>query len=159
MKSRILRVYADTSVFCGICDEEFEQASRAFFRQVQSGRFRLVTSVVVQNEIETAPAQVRELFEKILGIAGIVNLTESVLQLQQAYLDAAIVTPTLAIDALHVAMATVSECSALVSWDFKHIVHFKKIRLYNAINLLEGYSQIAIYSPLQVIPYEDEQEI
>jgi len=34
-------------------------------------------------------------------------------------------------------------------------VHFKKIPLYNAVNILQGYGQIAIYSPLEVIRYEE----
>ena len=44
----------------------------------------------------------------------------------------------------------------IVSWNFRHIVHFDKIRLYNAINLFNGYASIAIHSPLEVIAYEDE---
>ena len=60
-------------------------------------------------------------------------------------------------DALHVAVATVSGCSLIVSWNFKHIVHFQKIPLYNAINAIQGYPQIAIFSPLEVIRYEDEE--
>src|SRR3989304_5908939 len=58
-------------------------------------------------------------------------------------------------DALHVALATVTNCKIIVSWNFKHIVHFKKIPLYNAVNILQGYEQIAIYSPLEVIRYEE----
>jgi hypothetical protein len=35
--------------------------------------------------------------------------------------------------------------------------HFQKIPLYNAINTLQGYQQIAIFSPREVIQYEDEE--
>jgi hypothetical protein len=31
---------------------------------------------------------------------------------------------------------------------------YEKIPLYNAVNVLRGYNQIAIYSPLEVIKYE-----
>ncbi|MDJ0509521.1 MAG: hypothetical protein QNJ64_09750 [Crocosphaera sp.] len=58
------------------------------------------------------------------------------------------------LDALHVALASVSGCSMIVSWNFKHIVHFQKIPLYRAINAVKGYAQIDIYSPLEVINYE-----
>ena len=44
----------------------------------------------------------------------------------------------------------------VVSWNFKHIVHFKKIPLCNAINTLNGYSHIDIFSPPEVIEYDDE---
>jgi len=39
------------------------------------------------------------------------------------------------VDALHVAVATVSNCRLIVSWNFKHIVNFQKIPLYNGVNL------------------------
>lgn len=39
----------------------------------------------------------------------------------------------------------------IVSWNFKHIVHFDKISGYHGVNLLEGYKAIPIYSPLEVI--------
>ena len=41
------------------------------------------------------------------------------------------------------------------SWNFRHIVNFQKIPRYNAVNTLNGYKEIAIYSPLEVIEYED----
>jgi hypothetical protein len=39
----------------------------------------------------------------------------------------------------------------IVSWNFKHIVHYEKIRGFNAVNQLEGYAPIEIHSPLEVI--------
>ncbi len=49
-----------------------------------------------------------------------------------------------------------SNCHAIVSWNFRHIVHFQKIPLYNAINLANGYGSIAIHTPQEVILYEEE---
>jgi hypothetical protein len=40
-----LRVYADTSVFGGCFDPEFEAASTAFFREVAAGRFRRLKQI------------------------------------------------------------------------------------------------------------------
>ena len=37
--------------------------------------------------------------------------------------------------------------------NFKHIVHYNKIPLYNAVNTLKGYKEILIHSPLEVIEY------
>ena len=45
-----------------------------------------------------------------------------------------------------------------VSWNFKHIVHFDKIRQYNAIGVLNGYREIDIRSPAEVIDYEGQEE-
>ena len=83
-------------------------------------------------------------------------MTKAALGLQGAYLKAGIVEARWATDALHVALATVSACSLIVSWNFAHIVHFDKIRLYNAVNVLNGFEHIAIHSPQEAIAYENE---
>ena len=54
-------------------------------------------------------------------------------------------------DAHHVAIATVAGCDIIVSWSFRHIVHFDKIRGFNATNLREGYRAIDIRSPREVV--------
>ena len=48
-------------------------------------------------------------------------------------------------------MATVVRADMIVSWNFRHIVHYDKIRGFNAVNMREGYGPIAIYSPLEVV--------
>jgi len=150
----VIRVYADTSVFGGAFDEEFQAASKVFFLQVRSGGFKLVTSALVQEELEPAPTEVRRLFEELLDIVDVVEVSEEALSLRDGYLESGIVSTQWADDALHVALATVADCSLIVSWNFKHIVHFEKIPLYNAVNTLRGYSSIGIFSPLEVIQYE-----
>jgi hypothetical protein len=101
----------------------------------------LVTSAVVQDEMVAAPPIVRRFFE----------------EMRDAYLRAKIVAPRYSDDALHVALATVAGCALIVSWNFQHIVHFQKIPLYNAMNTLQGYQQIAIFSPREVIQYDEEE--
>ena len=80
------------------------------------------------------------------------------MHLQEAYLAAGIVGPKSAADALHVAAATVSECRVIVSWNFKHVVNFEKIPLYNGVNLTNGYGPIAIHTPEEVTQIEAEDE-
>lgn len=150
-----VRIYADTSVFGGVFDEEFEGPSKAFFDTIKKGRFLLVTSELVRQEIQAGPKSVQELFSNILPIVDITEVTAEALKLQQAYVDAGILSEKYSTDALHVALATVSQASLIVSWNFRHIVNFQKIPMYIAVNTLHGYSEIAIYSPLEVIEYED----
>jgi predicted nucleic acid-binding protein len=153
---RVPRVYADTSVFGGVFDEEFAEPSRAFFELVRQGRFRLVISPVVEAELQTAPAQVRALLEEVGALAEVGQETEEAVRLQQAYLGAGIVTPRSATDALHVAQATVAGCAMIVSWNFRHIVNYRLIPMYNAVNTLHQYGPIAIHSPLEVVRDEEE---
>ncbi len=149
-----IRVYTDTSVFGGVFDDEFKRASTTFFEQVKLNLFEVLISPIVQNEISLAPKQVRDFYKKILPLTEIIEISDDALVLRDSYLKANIVSKKYSNDALHVALATTSGCSLIVSWNFKHIVHYEKIALYNAINISEGYKQISIYSPLEVISYE-----
>lgn len=153
---RPIQVYADTSVFGGVFDVEFDLPSQTFFEQVRKGRFLLTVSAIVQTELSFAPSDVRNFFDVMLPFAHIAEVTDEAIALQRAYLQSNIVSPKYADDALHVALATVSGCSLIVSWNFKHIVHFQKIPIYNAVNIIRGYSQLMIVSPLEVITDENE---
>ena len=149
-----IRVYADTSVYGGVFDEEFAKPSRAFFDRVREGRFHLIISAIVLNEISPAPEEVRALLDEVLPLAEVVGISDEALTLQRAYLDHGIVTPKSADDALHVALATTGGCAMIVSWNFRHIVHYQKVPLYNAVNTLYRRAILEIRSPLEVI--EDE---
>ena len=149
-----MKIYADTSVFGGMFDPEFDQPTKRFFAEIDAGRYRLVTSAIVAAEIEPAPKEVQKLFDRYAATAEIVEIGSDAIQLQTRYIDSGVVTRKSEEDALHVAVATVARCDLIVSWNFKHIVHFDKIRQYNAINQFNGYGQIGIYSPLEVRSYE-----
>jgi hypothetical protein len=138
-----------------VFDEEFDCTSREFFAAVRAGRFQLVVSTVVRNELKEAPKRVFALFEEMRRVADAADITEDTIQLQRAYLAAGIVGQQWKTDALHVALATESHCAIIVSWNFKHIVNFKKIPLYNGVNLAHGYGPIAIHTPQEVITDED----
>jgi predicted nucleic acid-binding protein len=150
-----IRVYADTSVYGGVFDAGIDAASREFFAQVRAGRFILVVSAVVEAELAEAPATVRGIFDEHLEMAEVLEVTPEAVALRQAYLHAGIVGAKWSTDALHVALAAVSRCRAVVSWNFKHIVHFDKIPLYNGVNLINGYEALSINTPAEIIAYED----
>lgn len=149
-KKHPIRVYADTSVYGGVFDHAFQQSSRDFFEQVRSERFRLVLSAVVRDELEVSPPKVREFFEQVRINAEIAEVTAATLELRYAYLKAKIVGKRWSADALRVALATIARCRVIVSWNFKHIVHFQKIPLYNAVSVAQGYGPIAIHMPQEV---------
>lgn len=157
MRRRAVRTYADTSVFGGVFDPEFAVASARFFDKVRAGLFQLVVSAIVADELVEAPKRVRDLFDEILPLAEVIPVSEEVTALQEAYLNAKIVTSNWAGDAMHVALATVAHCDLIVSWNFEHIVHFQRIPRYNAVNALHDYPAIAIHSPLEVVPDEEER--
>lgn len=50
----------------------------------------------------------------------------------------------------HIAIATVNKVDVLVSWNFKHIVNLDRIRKYNAVNLMNGYTMLEIRNPREI---------
>ena len=150
-----IKVYADTSVFGGVFDDEFSNASQKFFELVYNQTFQLVVSVAIEKEILAAPEHINILYNEILPLTKNINITEKAVKLQEAYLKEKILSNKWEDDALHIALATIEKCKMIVSWNFKHIVNFKKIPLYNAVNILKGYEKIEIYSPLEIINNED----
>ena len=153
-KRKAIRVYADTSVFGGVFDESFSEHSKRFFSLIDRGYYRLVTSSIVRDELVLAPDRVREIFSKYEPDAEVAYPTDEVLRLRDEYFKARIIEPRWAADALHVAIAAVNDCNAIVSWNFKHIANYKKIPLYNAVNVVCGYHELAIYTPIEV--FEDD---
>ena len=154
---KTVRLYADTSVFGGCFDDEFAVPSRALFREVAKGRFRLVLSATTMRELAKAPDHVRALLADI-GEENLELVPESdeIDDLRDAYLEAHVVGPACSADAEHIAAASVAAVDLVVSWNFKHIVHFDKIRLYHAVNLVQGYHSIPIHTPQEVV--DDERE-
>ena len=155
---RPMRVYADTSVFGGARDREFRDLSEPFFARVRAGAVRLLVSSVVVDELEGAPEDVRAFFEELAPLIERVEIADDAYAPREADLRAGVVGPKWDVDALHVAVATVSGCRAIVSWNFRHIVNFKRIPLYNGVNLAHGFAAIAIHTPQEVVFDDDEDE-
>ena len=152
MTARRLRVYADTSVFGGCLDDEFADDSKVFFDEVKSGRFTLVVSSVTLRELLDAPEDVRRILAS-LPADNVENFPDcpEIVELRDAYIEASVVGPGSREDAEHVAAASIADVDMIVSWNFKHIVHFEKISGYHGVNLIRGYKPVNIYSPKEVI--------
>ena len=61
---RRLRVYIDTSVLGAVFDDEFREPTTAFFEQAHEGRFDIVLSALVEDEIFDAPQDARFLWRR-----------------------------------------------------------------------------------------------
>jgi predicted nucleic acid-binding protein len=152
LTARRLRVYPDTSVIGGCFDVEFAAESQALIRLAIEGRAILVISGLLLAELADAPPAVQGMLDSLPAEATeTFAATVEADRLHQAYLAAGVVGPASANDALHVATATVARADMIVSWNFRHIVHFERIRGYNAVNVAKGYAPIAIHSPREVI--------
>jgi len=151
------RVYVDTSVIGGCFDPEFALWSNGLFKDFTLGLYLPVVSSIVAAEIQPAPELIRRKYSELVDLgAEILQPDAAAEALARVYLERRIVPPKYSDDALHIALATTADVDLLVSWNFKHIVHYDKIRVFNAVNMELGYKALQIYSPREVTHYEEE---
>lgn len=86
-----------------------------------------------------------------------VQVTEEAFELAEEYLQEKAVGRTSAEDCRHIATATLTKVDYLVSCNVKHIVNVFRIRSYNSVNLKNGYIQLGIRSPREIVNNEDEK--
>ena len=77
-------------------------------------------------------------------------------KLAAAYVAEKIIPKKYITDAVHIAMATVSDIECIVSFNFQHIVKRKTVIMTELVNLREGYRRIGIFSPTEVIENDEE---
>ena len=129
-------------------DSEFEVWSNRLIDFFQTGKYQAVISEVSEFELKFAPNHVRQVLKDIpKKNIEIAKLTDEAKELSERYLKEKIVTKKSLADTQHIAIATVQQEDLLVSWNFKHIVNYDKIRLYNAVNLKYGYKLLEIRNP------------
>jgi len=145
-----LCVYLDTSVIGGCCDEEFAADSIQITDNIRAGIFDGFISETTVRELILAPDSVKSIFQSLTDFITMLPLTDEVTDLATKYIERRIITETYYEDALHIAFATVYAIDVLVSWNFKHIVNFRRIAQFNGVNLEMGYKPIAIHSPREV---------
>ncbi len=151
------RLYVDTSVFGGYYDEEFEEFTRPLFDRIFKKDFILLFSTVTQDELDSAPADVRDLVRYLKADnTEFIEVTEEAVELATKYISEKVVGQTSYVDCLHIALATIHRVDFLVSWNFKHIVNVERIMGYNSVNIKNGYKQLEIRSPRDLMKYEDD---
>lgn len=134
------RIYVDTSVIGGCCDPEFQEWSNGLLLDFQNGTFLLLLSELTDAEVQNAPDEVIDVYSEFRKhTSDIIEITSEAMELADAYLNHKILTHNFRNDARPIAVATVAGADLLVSWNFKHIVHFKKIQKFNAVNVELGY--------------------
>jgi len=152
MVGKKISLYLDTSVIGGYFDKEFEQDTRLLFHNIKDGKYNVFISDLTEQELENAPEKVKNLLNEIEYQQIVV--TPECEGLADEYLKENVVGATSKDDCVHIATATINNVDVLVSWNFKHIVNFQKIRGYNSINIKNGYKHLEIRSPKDMGLYE-----
>lgn len=147
-----MKLYLDTSVIGGLFDDEFNEWTSKLFSEIRTGSHIAVISDITLEELSKAPEFVREVIDTIPETyMEYILLNDEAIKLSNQYIKEKIVGKNSLIDCRHIALSTVNKVDVLVSWNFKHIVNFNKIRLYNSVNMKYGFSLLEIRTPREVI--------
>jgi len=153
----IAKIYIDTSIVGGFFDDEFSSDTQALFKRLENKEIIFMISSVLQQELQKAPNNVRELLDKYdTGCFEYIELTKEAIDLADKYIDEKVVGKTSIDDCRHIALATINRADVLVSWNFKHIVNLDRIKGYNGVNLKYGYSVVEIRTPKELLKYDKE---
>jgi predicted nucleic acid-binding protein len=154
-----IRVYLDTSVIGGYYDHEFLDDTRKLFDLVRLGLIRPVVSEMVMAELSRAPNPVIELLNELIDEdAEILPISPEAVELQEAYLQAGVLSRKWEDDAMHVALASIHRVDAIASWNFKHLIDPRRAREFNGINLTKGFGLVEIRSPGDIVRTLEAEE-
>ena len=143
------RIYLDTSVIGGYYDEEFDKATQQLFVRIVNQEFEVYLSEVSELELVLAPARVQEVRGLIPDVSyKHLLLDDDSIELAETYIREKVLGKASLYDAYHIALASANRLDCLISWNFKHIVNYDKIKLFNSINIRFGYPLIDIRTPL-----------
>jgi predicted nucleic acid-binding protein len=146
------RIYIDTSVIGGYYDAPLQDATQQLFERIVDREFDVYFSEVNDAELMNAPQRVKEVKELIPSDCfHYIEMTDEVKVLALLYIKEGALGEASRNDAYHIALASINRVDYLISWNFKHIVNYNKIKMFNAINMRFGYPLIDICSPLEFL--------
>ena len=154
-----LKVYVDTSVLGAVYDTE-DPSRVAVTKQLLSilkkrQEYMPFISNVVLEEIEEAPLNIRNDLKHMVDIFSleIIYETETCVTLVEEYVKKKIIPRKYRDDARHIAVAVLHDVDVIITWNCKHMAQVEKKRMINAVNMMLGYRQIDIVTPLEVVGY------
>ena len=151
---RSLKLYLDTSIPNFLFAEDApdkQEMTKEFFQKRYRNQFELFISGVVISEIEKAPPMKRDLLLAVIEGISILEINQEAETLALAYIKSGALPKTSLDDARHVAIATIHNLDAVVSWNFKHLVNLRRIKMVHLVNEQMGYKHIEIISPQEIV--------
>jgi predicted nucleic acid-binding protein len=146
----------DTSVISHLQTEDTPEKSQDtldFWQQLKRGIYRVVISDLTLTELIQCPEPKRSVLFTYLGEIDyeIFPETPESVELAEKYIQHGVLNSRSRDDCRHIAIATLSNCKYIVSWNFKHFVNIKTINKVQAVNKLMEYHEINILPPSMMI--------
>lgn len=154
MEAKRPTVYIETTVPNYVFNENYsdeQKVAKLVFEAIDTGIIKGFVSVVVEDELEKAPAELCPKLTALLKSCERLKVTEEVIKLVERYIREKAFPASKPADATHVAVASFYGIEYVFSWNFRHIVRESTIRKVTAINDLLGYQTPKIVNPEEVI--------
>lgn len=126
------------------------EATIKFWEEILPHYKTYISEITVNELNDTKDDNLRRKFRKLIKEFKILKTKKGIRDLANAYIEREIFPERYIDDALHVAMASCYEISYLISWNYEHLVKVRTRRLVNSVNILEGFKEIEIVSPLEL---------
>ena len=146
-------LYLDTSVSSAYYDERAKERMEAtikFWKEILPDYKVYVSEITVEELDDTKDESLRRKFRELIKDFKVLKIKKSIRDLAIAYIKEGIFPEKYVDDAIHVAMASFYEISYLVSWNYEHLVKVKTRKTVNSVNILDGFKEIEIASPLEL---------
>lgn len=158
-----IRIYLDTSVISHLSVDDTPdkmQDTQHLWRLLRSGQFKAVISSLTMAELESCPEPKRTILLNHLAEIDYERIQETseCIALSEKYLQYGVLRLKSRDDCRHIAIATISECKYIISWNFKHFVNVRTIEKVQAINKLLGYNEVTIWPPTMIIEGDDDND-
>ena len=151
------KIYLETTVFNHYFDTNREAhiATVKLFKEMW--RYEAYTSAYVIEELEEAQEPKRSDMLGLISKYGIkvLEVEDEAERLAEIYVNEGVIPAKFTYDGLHIAIATINDLEYIFSLNFKHINKLKTKIMTGVINLREGYRQITIANPMEVV--EDDE--
>jgi len=155
-----IKIYLDTSVINFLFADDVQEKrdiTKRLFEEIARNKYEPYISELVIAEINKTKDEKKK--DKLLKVIQKyqpkeLSSSEEVYYLAEKYIEAKIIPREFEEDAVHIAYAIVNNLDALVSWNMRHIVKLKTRWGVNSINKIEGYKEIELISPEEVIENE-----
>ena len=152
---RAPKIYLETTMFNFYfdTDREAHAATVRLFEEIAAGKYEAYTSRTVIEELEKTKGDKREKMLSLIADREIPILETNVEaeKLADIYVSEGVIPAIYRTDGLHIAIASVNDLEIIISMNFQHIVKRKTVKMTAAINSLNGYRVVEIYSPMEVI--------
>jgi len=158
-----IKIYLDTSVISHLLADDTplkKEETLLLWDEFSNNKnsYDILISTITLSELnDCKDNELKEAFKELLLKIDyvIIEENEEMADLADKYLNLGLLSQKSIDDCHHIAVASVSACDCILSWNFKHFVKPRTIIMVAEINRLLGYKQVEILSPTMFLEGND----